>query len=282
IKIKTYEKEELEFKIKDLKDDGTMLIKNKDRIWEDLLEFIGDELNLSEKSRFILVNANNENDQIEDADELCEHWNDFANGKMEDCIFNMRCLVIKRKKRVWTWYPKGANDPNFQNYLNKQDWDGHLEDLMKMIKVLDEECLKDKKEKILKSGDGLKKIWSDRYGDEQSCSFVLNIVEKEKETEEESDNENKKKKTKGNTEEEGEEEEDNKHDNIKQDKKRKRKSESENRVTDDDKKNENGSESGNEKSKKLELKRKGKTLTTVTSQLETEIKIKIITPRRRR
>ncbi|ETO07471.1 hypothetical protein RFI_29921, partial [Reticulomyxa filosa] len=143
---------------------------------------------------------------IEDADELCEHWNDFANGKMEDCIFSMRCLVIKRKKRTWTWYPKGANNPNFQNNLNKEDWDEHLKDLMEMVKISDEKCLIDKKGKVLKSSNDLKKVWSDRYGDKQSCSFVLNVVEKEeeKETEEDSDNEKrvKKKKTKGNTEEE--------------------------------------------------------------------------------
>ncbi|ETO05573.1 hypothetical protein RFI_31823, partial [Reticulomyxa filosa] len=89
IKIKTYEKEELEFKIKKLKDDGTVPSKDKDKIWDDLLDFIKEELSLAEKSRFILVNANNENDQIEDADELCEHWNDFANGKMKNCIFSM-------------------------------------------------------------------------------------------------------------------------------------------------------------------------------------------------
>ncbi|ETO09193.1 hypothetical protein RFI_28193, partial [Reticulomyxa filosa] len=184
-----------------LKDDRTMSSKDKHKIWDGLSDFIVGELNLAEKSRFILVNANNENDQIENADKLYEHWNDFANGKMKNCIFNMVVLflfllifiaVFFLKKRVWTWYPKGANNPNFQNNLNKEDWDEHLEGLMKMIKISDEECLKDKKEKVLKSGDHLQKIWSDRYGDAQSCYFVLNVVEKETERNDKSgsDNEN--------------------------------------------------------------------------------------------
>ncbi|ETN98450.1 myb domain-containing protein [Reticulomyxa filosa] len=107
--------------------------------------------------------------------------------------FCVCCVFAHLKKRVWTWYPRGANNPNFQNNLNKEDWDGHLEDLMKMIKVLDEKCLKDKNEKVLKSGNDLKKVWSDRYDDKQSCSFVLNVIEKEKEEDSKSEDNNKKK-----------------------------------------------------------------------------------------
>ncbi|ETO03500.1 hypothetical protein RFI_33905, partial [Reticulomyxa filosa] len=106
---------------------------------------------------------------------------------------------------------------------------------MKMVKISNEKCLKDKNEKVLKSSNDLKKVWSDRYDDKQSCSFVLNVIEKEeeKETEEDSDNEKrvKKKKTKGNTEEEDSKSEDN---NKKTNKSKRKKSESENRGTNDD------------------------------------------------
>ncbi|ETO04551.1 hypothetical protein RFI_32844 [Reticulomyxa filosa] len=58
------------------------------------IKFIKEELNLSETSRFILVNEDNENDQIEDADELCEHWNEFANRHMKNCVVSMVCVVF--------------------------------------------------------------------------------------------------------------------------------------------------------------------------------------------
>ncbi|ETO04552.1 hypothetical protein RFI_32845 [Reticulomyxa filosa] len=91
-------------------------------------------------------------------------------------------------------------------------------------------------EKILKSGNDLKKIWSDRYGDGQSCSFVLNVVEKKKRQKEERETAQR------NTEEDNKREDNSKKDN----KSKSKKSESGNRVTEDD----NNDDRKNEAAKK--------------------------------
>ncbi|ETO20653.1 hypothetical protein RFI_16565 [Reticulomyxa filosa] len=146
IKIKTYKKKELEYKIKRLKENDTMSNKKKDRICEDLLDFIGGELGLSGKSRFILVDADNKKDQIKDADDSYKYWNECINGKAES-------VFLTWKKNI-DMVSKSRNNAD----LKKEDCDKHLEDLMKMMRISpDEECLKDKKGIALKSSDDLKK-----------------------------------------------------------------------------------------------------------------------------
>ncbi|ETO05126.1 hypothetical protein RFI_32270 [Reticulomyxa filosa] len=123
-----------------------------------------------------------------------------------------------------------------------------------MIKISDGENIE--------KWNDLKKIWSDRYGDEQSCSFVLNVVEKETEGGE-SDNEDSMKETaQRNTEEEDNKREDN---SKKNNKSKDKKSESGNRVTDDN----NNDDKKNEAVKKC-LKMK------VLVNMKVEIRIKLM------
>ncbi|ETO20654.1 hypothetical protein RFI_16562 [Reticulomyxa filosa] len=104
IKIKTYKKEELEYKIKKLKENGAMSSKNKDRIWESLLDFIGEELGLGGRSSFVLVDAGNENGEIRDADDLYKYWNEYWDKYLEDLMKMMRISpdeeYLKDKKGI--------------------------------------------------------------------------------------------------------------------------------------------------------------------------------------
>ncbi|ETN99469.1 hypothetical protein RFI_38005, partial [Reticulomyxa filosa] len=88
-----------------------------------------------------------------------------------------RCLVIMKEDEQITWYPKNANDPNFRNELEKQDWKKYFEDLEQLIGISNrnEYLRENEKGEIIKNHEDLKAIWTDRYNDDKQCWLKLTM-----------------------------------------------------------------------------------------------------------
>ncbi|ETO31352.1 Helicase conserved domain containing protein, partial [Reticulomyxa filosa] len=89
-----------------------------------------------------------------------------------------RCLVIMKEDEQITWYPKNANDPNFRNELEKQDWKKYFEDLEQLIGISNrnEYLRENEKGEIIKNHEDLKAIWTDRYDDDKQCWLKLTVI----------------------------------------------------------------------------------------------------------
>ncbi|ETO01559.1 GRIP domain-containing protein RUD3 [Reticulomyxa filosa] len=192
LEIETYKKSKLKYRPQNLKKDGKMSEELKDENWEELLKTIKRELKLSPGSIFLLV----KNTVIFDSDKLLSLWNWWIDQKTEqvkkltDYLFEKkkkkqtkRCLMIEREfeEDKMTWRPKGANDPEFVNRMETENWDKHLTDLKKIIKMSTNKYLEDSNGELIEAGSDLKRIWMDRYKKETTRSLKMKTMKIKKE-----------------------------------------------------------------------------------------------------
>ncbi|ETO13699.1 hypothetical protein RFI_23667 [Reticulomyxa filosa] len=111
-----------------------MLEAMKERNWEELLNTIKKVLHLTTTSRFLLINKNNIDNDIDNDDEFFDFWNLLIKDKnAEFYTLQMRCLGITKDDKRITWCPKNSNNPNFRGEMEKEDWKQHFEDLKQAV-----------------------------------------------------------------------------------------------------------------------------------------------------
>ncbi|ETO08398.1 hypothetical protein RFI_28991 [Reticulomyxa filosa] len=178
IVIESYGNEKATFKATDLRDDGRMPEAMKERNWEELLNTIKEVLHLTTTSRFLLINKNNIDDDIDNDDEFFDFWNLLIKDKnAEFYTLQMRCLGITKDDKRITWCPKNSNNPNFRGEMEKEDWKQHFEDLKQAVgDVSDDVHFEDEsQEKRIQSGEDLQRIWAARYAEKDSDTWWLQM-----------------------------------------------------------------------------------------------------------
>ncbi|ETO11159.1 hypothetical protein RFI_26217, partial [Reticulomyxa filosa] len=190
LEIETYKKSKLKYRPHNLKKDGKMSEELKDENWEELLKTIKRELKLSSESIFLLV----KNTIIFDSDKLLSLWNWWIDQKTgQSCVLDMVFLfdfgkkseltifLKKNKQSAMTWRPKGANDPEFMDRIETENWDKHFTDLKKIIKMSTNKYLEDSNGELIEAGSDLKRIWMDRYKKETTRSLKMKTMKIKKE-----------------------------------------------------------------------------------------------------
>ncbi|ETO30347.1 hypothetical protein RFI_06773 [Reticulomyxa filosa] len=166
------------FKPTGLRNDGRMLDNSKESNWEELLNTIKEKFHLTTKSSLLLVKKDNIDDHVDNDDDLFDLWNALIKDKKETSYtFKMRCLEITKEGKKIEWCPKGSTDPQFYGAMEQQDWTQHFEDLKQLIGGLsDSEYLENESQNNkIETADDLKRIWADRYDENDSNKWSLKL-----------------------------------------------------------------------------------------------------------